>query len=639
MKKLIILFSLLIFLNNSFAQDFGEISESNLNMTILEEDPEANAVYILNNGEIIITPDFKLKMKIHKRIKILTEKGKDLADVKLIYWHKDEIEDLEAVCYKPNGDEIELDDNNIFEEETKQLKTKSFAIPGVEVGSIIEYTYTMYSEYIANLEPWFFQNNHFTKLSKLIVTIPSGFTFNAFLQNTDNYNFQENTEEINNPLNPRKKALKCTWIATNLPGIKKEPYMTALNDYYCQVLFQLGSYNDGTFSYDFIKKWSDVSNRYYKLYDKYIEDNSLEEFTKTLVKGIEKKDDQINKIYTFILDNIKLNDDYSLGSKKLNRPDKIIELKEGSLTERNLLFVNMVKQLKINAYPIIISKKSNGKINPNWVNTDQFNRLIAYVTYEGKKRFVNTIDKYCPLGVLTPNYSVHQGLIVLKEKGNLIKIKPKSLFNRENILTELEITEDGNLIGKSEIKFGGIEGINIRENLEKNQEEFFKEYLKDNELVSELDSFKVENIEVLDKPVKVFLYYHINEYLDLEEETHYLTLPELHKLNENIFIRDNRTFPVDYPYTYSNSENIKLKFPNSLKIVECPKSITKGINKITFTKNYRQKNNEINLRRTFKVGRNTVYPGEYPRLKKLYSIVVDKDQEQIVLTKSQDGKN
>ena len=124
-----VLFLLLI---NTYAQDFGEFPEELLKMTSLAEDPEEDAAVIFDKVSIKITKDFWLEIKRHVRIKVFTEEGKNQANIELVLWHEDIIDDIEAISISPDGKEFELDSDNIFTEENEISKKISFPIPGVE---------------------------------------------------------------------------------------------------------------------------------------------------------------------------------------------------------------------------------------------------------------------------------------------------------------------------------------------------------------------------------------------------------------------------------------------------------------------------------------------------------------------------
>ena len=90
-------------------------------------------------------------MKHYIRIKIFTEKGRednskiDIPFGKISGSGVDiRIRDISARTIKADGSIIELNNKDIFERDVVKanrvkLKAKSFAMPGIEVGSIIEY--------------------------------------------------------------------------------------------------------------------------------------------------------------------------------------------------------------------------------------------------------------------------------------------------------------------------------------------------------------------------------------------------------------------------------------------------------------------------------------------------------------------
>ena len=142
-----------ILLFNNYAQDFGDIPEELLKITNLVEDPEEDAAVIFDKASIKITKDFTLEIERHVRVKVFTEEGKKQANIELLLWHEDVIDDIEAISISPDGKEYELDSDNIFTEEGERTNKISFPIPGVEVGSVFDYSFSIRSEYISNLEP------------------------------------------------------------------------------------------------------------------------------------------------------------------------------------------------------------------------------------------------------------------------------------------------------------------------------------------------------------------------------------------------------------------------------------------------------------------------------------------------------
>src|SRR5947209_8605997 len=86
---------------------------------------------------------------IYERIKVLKDKGKEYADVKIPIFSSDiffvTLSDLKARTIRPDGSIVEFTDKVfntvIFKGQGLRLFAKGFTLPEVSVGSIIEYKY------------------------------------------------------------------------------------------------------------------------------------------------------------------------------------------------------------------------------------------------------------------------------------------------------------------------------------------------------------------------------------------------------------------------------------------------------------------------------------------------------------------
>jgi len=284
------------------APEFGEVSPQELAMVSFEEDPEADIVILFDRAKIEFDDYFNMTLKREIRIKILTEKGKEYGSIRIGYYHEDRVWDIEAFSYLPSGEEFEFDDDNIAEEHVGRTKFKKFDIPGVEVGSVIEYKYTLFSKYIWNLEPWYFQTDAFTKFSQVSIYLQTGFTYSSFNYNWSNYDITTSMEKV---YKKSKSIPLYTWTARNIPPIREEPYMKAKRDYYAKVLFQLVSFKNPYVSQVFAKSWDDIaknsSNYYENLLD---ETGDHTDFIEVYLQEEKAPLDKATTIYEYVRDNI-----------------------------------------------------------------------------------------------------------------------------------------------------------------------------------------------------------------------------------------------------------------------------------------------------------------------------------------------
>ncbi len=623
-----------LFSINLFSQDFGEISDEELQMTSIEEDPDADAVILFNKSQINITPDFTLEIIRHTRIKILTEAGKEWADISIPYYYKNKIMGLEAASYLPNGDESELDDDDIFNEKIRNYKYKKFAIPGVEVGSVIEYQYTVFSDYISNLDPWYFQASEYTKLSEIKVLLPPGFDYSALQKNWYPHDIKKSKEEVWNPYRAGKKVTQFVWTGRNLPAIRKEPYMNAFHDYYAQILFQLVSFKNEYFNKTYAKSWDDIAKHRYEVFESNIAAGGDQlDFIESQIKEISDPLLKTKKVFEYVRSEIKTED--GGGWYPSEDPETVFEEKKGNASEKNVLFLNLLNHLGIKAEPLLISTKSHGKLFRDWVQTQQFNRTIAYVTIGKEKYFLDTSDKFCSFGCLTPETKVGFGFLMKEESGKIIKIKPLKVKNKTEIITNATLGEDGTISAETQITYRGFRALSERKQINKKKDisDIIDDKLSDFSVEADIDTFYYSGIDSLDAPIELNIKYKLPAYTEELNGSIYFTPPFITMLTENPYEKEKRDFPVDYSYAYDTRETYNLTLPENYVIAEKPKSKKARMKKLNFSKIFFGTTNKLECKRNYSRKRTRFGVNEYQVLRSVFDVIVDSDQDIVVFSK------
>src|SRR5277367_2967055 len=95
----------------------------------------------------INTNDEKRFQTNYYRIKIFKEEGKKYADIEIPYFEKEtQIEDIRARTIRPDGTTVEFHgevfDKVVQKSKGFELHIKALAIPAIEIGSIVEYSYS-----------------------------------------------------------------------------------------------------------------------------------------------------------------------------------------------------------------------------------------------------------------------------------------------------------------------------------------------------------------------------------------------------------------------------------------------------------------------------------------------------------------
>lgn len=640
MKKcyLLIPFFFIIIFSNSYTQDFGEIPEELLKMTSLAEDPEEDAAIIFDKAKLKITKDFLLETKRHVRIKVFTEEGKKQANIEIVLWHEDEIDDIEAISISPDGKEYELDSDNIYTEEGERTNKISFPIPGVEVGSVFEYSYSVRSEYISNLEPWSFQTNIYTKYSEVQVYLPSGFAYQRMNTNLLLYDFEESVEEALDPDNRQKRISVFKWSCRNLPGIKDEPYTDHISDNFAKMRFVLISFQNEYVSLKFAKTWDDVATRIYKIYNDLMDDDAAESKVKELINTETVDLKKANVLYKYVTNNIKTTAHKSLIGDLFKEPEDVLKDKSGSSSEKSMLLINMLKIAGLDAKPVWISTRNNGVISPEFCDGSQFNRLICVVKINSKNYFLYPVSARSPFGCLTPSTEVANGFLIEEGKGSIISITPEPVISSININTMASISTEKELIANTVIEYLGYAALDEYDAItEKDINIYVKDYLKEYFSEAKLDTFYYENVDPVNKPLTLKLKFRIENYLEETDDLGYFPLPFFTALKENPFVRPKRINPIEYEYPFSKTENIKVELPESYIVSQIPTKRKNLITDLGFNQVYATGKNYVECVRAIGIKSRRLPAKNYGAIKSFYDDVVGASQDQIVISKSATG--
>ena len=150
---------------------FQPVNPEELRMTSEPQAPGAPAIILyrqVDRSDDRYTPH----EDNYLRIKILTEEGRDHGNVEIVFskgW--EDITNIHARTIKPDGSIVDFDgkvfEKTITKNRAEATLVKAFTLPDVQVGSIIEYFYTVdYKEYYIFDSHWILSQELFTKNAK-----------------------------------------------------------------------------------------------------------------------------------------------------------------------------------------------------------------------------------------------------------------------------------------------------------------------------------------------------------------------------------------------------------------------------------------------------------------------------------------
>lgn len=638
MKNIIVPFCFLCTLSSFlFSQEleklpaFGVVTPYEAQLTSIAEAPDETAVVLFDVKEMEVTDDFNFKFKYRWRMKVLKPQAKELANARIVFDGDDRFYGFHAQTILKNGTKVPVARKEIFEEKQRVNKAKVFAFPSVDVGSILEYEFEIQSENLHFARPWYFQSDHYSLLSRLSLLLPPGFKYSSFALNilpekvkpveeirltTDGYNVK-----------------KFTWQLTNIQAFKTEPFMSSTRDFWMALYFQLSSYKDATVDYTFVKTWDDMAEFLSDFYKPFADARQLEAVKKLasqktagLLNDVEKK----QVLFSFVRDSIQTQEDIDYVPTQF--PAELIKTRSGSAADKNMFFLTLLKAAGIDAKPCLISTSDNGKFRETWVQLHQFNQLLVCIADSGSYEFFDTADPFTPQYLLPSNDITEYGLLILKEKGKIVTIPAPLSLNMKAVKCTAELHVDGSLSCQAALRYEDYSAAAMRQRLSQESLQKIAESLLEKKYSNfQIDTCFVENQKSLEIPLVFHLHFSVPEFGQRNGDIIYFTPSFLFSLDENPFTTEKRNFPVDYHYHRVYSEEINLKVPPELEIVELPPPQSINSRALRFMEQCKLDSTGLNLLRYFMLKKVVYPPAEYIQLRNEYTSVFDADRMQIVL--------
>jgi uncharacterized protein DUF3857/transglutaminase superfamily protein/uncharacterized protein DUF3858 len=665
------------------AQDKAPVTFGKVSLTDFELpkskiiDSNTNAVIIADVGSISFigskTGWFIYVYKRKRRVKILNKKAIELATVKIPLYttglnsemRQETLNDITASTYNlENGKvtETALSKNDIFEDHIDKHHTeKKITMPAVKAGSIIEYSYTINSEFTFNLPEWEFQTNDYPCLwSELNVEIPAllGYAIkkqgydslyiNKYSQGAKNYHltnkvgssssYGQGSEDLMVSVNTFMKR----WVMKDVPPLQvstNERYISSSKNYIDKIEFQLLQVYEGEGGQEkneIVKNWRTASAELLNEYgfgsvinvDFSWAENKLADITGNTIDKLERA----KKIYYYIKDNFSCTNHHNFyASKSLI---DVFNAKSGNVGEINLLLLSLLRQNQISAEPVLISTRQNGYSASSFANSDKFDYVVCKAILNGEVFYLDASNPLLGFGKL-PGYCYNgYGHVINQAHPDSVDFFPGSLKepNTINVFIVNDDTKPGAITGGFELNPNEFESYNIRMEVnEKGQKKFFETLQEKLGQNIEIENTGIDSIALMEYPVK--LHYDFTQ-KNKGGDIIYFN-PLINWYTENPFKNEERKFPVEMPYKIDDMYTLSMEIPNGYIIDEMPKSSAVALNGTDGFFEYSIQKSETNilLRTHIKLNKTFFLPDSYNSLREFFSYIIKKQSEQVVFKK------
>ncbi|VBB47429.1 conserved hypothetical protein [uncultured Paludibacter sp.] len=627
--------------------EYGKISQEEFDMKSYSKDKDAEAVVLFDIGKSYFNrteSGFKVVFEKHTRIKVLSDAGIKYGEIDIPFYQQgnifEKIEDLEGFTYNPDEKtyvkKSMLNINNSFDEKLNEnWKLKKFAMPDVKAGSIIEYRYKIYSEYVFNLRDWEFQWKIPVIYSKYIVSLIPFYEYTWLFQGGKKFDEKKSYIDKGNDhyfAGIKYQNYNHEFVIKDLPAFNDEEFITSKNDYITKIDFQLSKVNqvNGT-STKVITTWEEMNKELLnsKDFGKYISRaEKIGSKSQTVQRWKTLTDEEkFDNIIEYVKTNYNWNGRESKFASK--SPSDFEKEKTGNSADINLFTVGLLKSVGINANPVIVSTREHGRIKYDYPYMHFFNYVIILADVNGKKVLSDASEIMCLNNRVSERCINNKGLIVQKDKVEWVN-------------TTIPIVSEDN----TNMKFIINPDNSIKANITKFSTEYSAlDYKKtcgeDKEDIK--NHFKSETYEIVDSTFKTANFKKRNKIYALTFDV--INKPEIinekmyidpflkFSLSENPLKQPERTYPIDMIYPKKNTFNTYINVPDNWKIDYLPDNVK--VDNELFSIEYKtiKDNNNINVTFSYFFKKPVYSENHYLLIKSYFNDIVNKGNEKIVLSK------
>lgn len=655
----VLLFSLLLIFTASIKAGDGDwkpIDPQQLQVRTPTVDPDADAEALFWEVRVDdATQDLVLSHYV--RTKIFTERGRESqSKVELpfgkIYGRNIRLKDIEARTITPDGTIIPVKKDDIFERteiKTNGLKwkVKSFAMPGVVPGAIIEYRWREVRENSsANYMRLEFQRDIPIQRVTYFVK-PSGYFINPYTGAPLGMRFQP--FRISEPKFTKEKNGFYSLTQTNVAAFREEPRMPPASSVRSWVLIYYSP--DRKLSAQ--QFWRDHGQAVYEANKRAMQaSDDVRSKAAEIIGDAATPEEKINRLLTFCRTQIKdftsdtsgFSAEERLKMKENKTPSDTLRRGIGNSRDIDLLFAALATAVGLEARVAVLGDRSDSIFDPSFAD-DYFLRTYAIAVRSGSGanwNFVDPCNAYVKNGMLPWQMEGQTALVSDPKEPVFVRTQvsaPQQTAERRT--ATLILSEDGTVEGDVRIEYTGhLAAINKEQNDEEttaDREAILRARIKEQMSAAEVTNVQVENAIDGMKPFVYSFHIRVPAYAQRTGKRLFLQPAFFQKDKPALFTTSTRTHPIFFDFGWAEEDAVTIELPKGFALdnAEAPQTISAGpLSKYEVHAAVTNDQRQLIYKRKFYFGNDQLLQFDtnaYTQLKRYFDAVHEGDKHTIAL--------
>nr|MDQ3042186.1 DUF3857 and transglutaminase domain-containing protein [Acidobacteriota bacterium] len=566
-------------------KEWRQVSPAELAMKTPRVEPDADAEAIFWEVRVDDSASDELALRHYVRVKIFTERGREsYSKFDIPFARGRKIKDIAARVIKADGSMVEISKQDIFEREIVKvnkvkIKAKSFAVPNIEPGVIVEYRYREVIEDAgARGMTLVFQRDIPVQTLSYYYK-----PYNKREPNYQSYNFTD-TKFI--------KDDKGFYLAqrTNVPALKEEPRMPPSDTVRPWMMLQGVSVNltsVSAFSISFSIKDPNNPSSYWgavgrensglaKFMNK--PDKEIKRVAAEVTAAVSTPQEKLQKLYEYCQTQIKntsfdtsLTDEQRAKLPTVKSLGDVLKNKSGSSQFVDMLFGAMANSLGYETRVAFTGNRSKMFFQPEMTNESFIHPAAIAVKVGNDWQFFNPGVRFLPVGMLVWYEEDVWALLVGENNYSWVKTpfydKDKTVAKRTG---KFKLLDDGTLEGTVKMEYSGQTGLDYKMNSydqsANQREENLKNEIKARMSTAEISDLQIENITEPNKPFTYQYKVRVPNYAQKTGKRLFLQ-PGFFEYGENTaFSTATRKYDIYFNYPWSENDAIEIELPKGFSL-------------------------------------------------------------------------
>jgi hypothetical protein len=565
--------AIFLFAGHLKAIDWEPVSQAELAQKTPRVDPAADAEAIFWDVKIQDQAeggDVSVSLTHYIRIKIFTDRGKEKYSTVEIEQPKSyTIANVAGRTIKANGTIQELKKDAVFERDLAKtkgvnLKGKSFTLPNVETGDIIEYQYkeTRHDEIASHMRLYFQREIPLWKVTYHLkpLSLPDF-----------PYGMRSLAMQCKHPPFQKDKDYFFTTSMTDMPAFQEEPNMPPEDQLRAWVLI----YYEEDKKIEPEKYWKQIGKEDYASFKNGMSvNNDVKRAAAEVVSGASDPMEKLALLDTFCrtkienlnLTSARMTPEQRKGIKANNSPADTLKHKMAWGSDVDLLFAAMANAVGFDARMARIADRGDNFFSASIPVTYFIQSFSVGVKVNDKWVFFDPATPYMEREMLRWQEEGVKALVSDPKEGFFVNTQAsepdRSVRKRR---ATLKLADDGTLQGTLEYTYTGHAGVDQKRTYDDmtpaQREQDWKESMQDRLSTAEISHFEMTNADDLSKPLVVRHEVSVPGYA-IRTGKRILLQPAFFERNASPrFTASQRKWPLYFHYPWAEDDEVTIDLP------------------------------------------------------------------------------